>query len=263
MEYEDIIYSKEGHIATIRMNRPERLNGWSSQMQMEIVSAIDDAWEDEGSRVLIFTGTGRAFCAGGEATTLVQRYVDAGDAKRKARDAALGNIRGVLQALKPFDKPTIAAVNGIAAGAGFALTLMCDIRIASEKARFGNIYMRRGTVPSMAPYYLPKVVGLGKACRLIFADEIIDASESERIGLVSRVVVPEELDKAATEMASRIAKGPPVAMRLAKRAIYKSFDVDFDTLRQFNVLAGMLAMNITSEMKEGFEAFMGKRDPKF
>lgn len=230
----------DGGVATITMLRPERLNGWGPVMSAEIVAALDDARADDDVRAVIFTGSGNAFCAGGDATTIIEKFVDHEDAETWTVEVALGHVRNVLPTLKAFDKPVVAAVNGITAGAGLAAALMCDIRIAGAAARFGNIYMRRGTVPSMAPYYLPPVVGLGQTCRLIFADPVIPAAEAARVGLVERVVADEDLGAAALDLATRIAARPAAAVRVAKRALRMARETDYETCRGFLAATGPL-----------------------
>jgi enoyl-CoA hydratase/carnithine racemase len=241
-EYTEISYDvTDDGVATIRMERPERLNGWGSVMSAEIVAALDAAQASDDVRVVIYTGSEKAFCAGGDATTIVEKFVDHDDARYWAVEVALGHVRNVLPTLKAFDKPIVAAINGITAGACLGAAMMCDIRIASDSARFGNIYMRRGTVPSMAPYYLPPSVGLGQTCRLIFGDEVIPAAEAARIGLVSRVVRDHELDGAALDLARRIAATPVDLLRLTKRALRMSREADYDTCRSFVAAAGLVA----------------------
>jgi 2-(1,2-epoxy-1,2-dihydrophenyl)acetyl-CoA isomerase len=235
--YTEISYVKLDHVATIRMERPERLNGWSATMSAEIVQALHGAQADDDVRVVIITGTGRGFCAGGDATTIVDRFIEDDSAPRWAVEVALGHVPNVLPTLRTFDKPVIAAVNGVAAGAGFASTLMSDIRIAGASARFVNVYMRRGTVPSMAPYYLPWIVGLSQACRLIFADMMIDAAEALRIGLVSAVVPDEDLTPEARRLAARIAANPLPALRRSKRCLMQAREVSYATSRELSLLA--------------------------
>jgi 2-(1,2-epoxy-1,2-dihydrophenyl)acetyl-CoA isomerase len=235
--YTEISYVIRDHVARIRMERPERLNGWSATMSTEIVHALREAQADDDVRVLILTGTGRGFCAGGDATTIVDRFIDDHSAPRWAVEVALGHVPNVLPTLRTFDKPVIAAVNGVAAGAGFASTLMSDIRIAGASARFVNVYMRRGTVPSMAPYYLPWIVGLSQACRLIFADLMIDATEAHRIGLVSAVVPDENLAAEAHRLAVRIAANPLSALRRSKRCLVQAREVSYATSRELGLMA--------------------------
>jgi 2-(1,2-epoxy-1,2-dihydrophenyl)acetyl-CoA isomerase len=246
--YEEIVFSEpRPGVAVIRMNRPEDMNPWTRTMSAELVHAMDRSRHADHIGAIVFTGTGRAFCAGGEATTILPTYIDSEDALKWARDAALLNIRNVLQVLKDFDKPMIAAVNGVAAGAAFGMVAMCDIRIASEAGRFGNIYMRRGTVPSMAPYFLPQVIGLSRACRLIFADEVIGAREAERIGLVSRVVSAEELPGVTLSLAERIAAQPIAKLRLVKHLIRAGQDTDYHTLRRLGALSAVVSATTVSE----------------
>lgn len=241
-EFTEISYDvTDDGIATIRMQRPERLNGWGSVMSGEIITALEDAHDNNDIRVVIWTGSEKAFCAGGDATTIVEKFVDHDDAQYWAVEVALGHVRNVLPTLKAYDKPIVAAINGITAGACLGAAMMCDIRIASESARFGNIYMRRGTVPSMAPYYLPPTVGLGQTCRLIFADEVIPATEAARIGLVSRVVADEDLDREAHDLARRVAATPAHLLRLTKRALRMAREADYDTCRSFLAAAGLVA----------------------
>jgi enoyl-CoA hydratase/carnithine racemase len=245
--FTEISYDVTGDgVATIRMERPERLNGWGSVMSSEIVAALEDARDNDDVRVVVYTGSEKAFCAGGDATTIVEKYVDHDDAQYWAVEVALGHVRNVLPALKAFPKPIVGAINGITAGACLGAAMMCDIRIASDSARFGNIYMRRGTVPSMAPYYLPPSVGVGQTCRLIFVDPVIPAAEASRIGLVSRVVRDEELDREAHDIARRIAATPAPMLRLAKRALRMARETDYDTCRTFLAAAGVVvAHNVT------------------
>jgi 2-(1,2-epoxy-1,2-dihydrophenyl)acetyl-CoA isomerase len=237
--FTEISYSLRDHVATIRMERPERLNGWSATMSTEIVRALTEAKADDDVRVAILTGSGKAYCAGGDATTIVDRFIDDQAAPTWSVEVAMGHVPNVLPTLRGFDKPVIAAVNGIAAGAGFASTLMSDIRIAGASARFVNVYMRRGTVPSMAPYYLPWIVGLSQACRLILADKMIDAAEAHRIGLVGKLVSDEDLPEAAHDLAVRIAANPLPALRRAKRCLMHAREVSYATSRELGLMANL------------------------
>lgn len=238
--FNEISYTKADHVAIIRMEAPERLNGWSATMVSEIVECLLDVEADDETRVMILTGTGKGFCAGGDAKSIVGRYIDTQDGPRWAIDAALGQVVNVMPVLRKLDKPVIAAVNGVAAGAGFAVTLMSDIRVASHSARFVNVYMRRGTVPSMAPYYLPWVVGLSQACRLIFCDRVIDAFEAERIGLVNELVQDDQLMDTATDLAQRIAKNPLPALRRAKRCLMRAREGNFGVTRELALMANLV-----------------------
>lgn len=262
MAYQEILYSKDRHIATMRFNAPERLNALSPRMTGEIFEAVREARDDDDVRVLVVTGVGEAFCAGGNAKTAIQRHVEPDKRSKLKKLFELLDL-SITDAMLQIDKPTIASLNGVAAGAGCDLALTCDMRIASESARIGTIYIKRGLVPGASPYFLPRLVGLGKACELIFTGDPIDAAEAGRIGLVDQVVPPDKLEEVTFELADKIAKGPPVAMRFAKRAIYRGLSVPSDDAKEYTTLVRTLAMHLTDETREGFQSFTEKREPNF
>ena len=178
MELEAIIYEKEASIATITLNRPQRLNAVGGTMSEELQQALEDANSDDEVRVLIITGAGKGFCSGADVTGL-GTLADVADApwRLSAKSPAAGGIRSFVVPFYNFEKPTIAAVNGVAAGGGFSIALACDIRIASDRARFSQIFIRRGLVPDTgSTYFLPRVVGMSKACEMVFTGEVLDAA---------------------------------------------------------------------------------------
>ena len=140
---------------------------------------------------------------------------------------------------------------------------MCDLRVFSTEARIGSIYSKRGTITPQASYYLPRIAWLGAACEHIFKGELITAAEAHEMGLVNRLVPPDQVVPVAMELAQRIAQGPPLATRLAKKLLYDGLTMDFDSVKKEGVLARTLAINITNEMREGFGSFKDKRSPKF
>jgi enoyl-CoA hydratase/carnithine racemase len=165
--------------------------------------------------------------------------------------------------MREAPQPIIAAVNGAAAGAGMNLALGCDIRIASTTAKFTQAFVKRGLHPDWGgTYFLPRVVGMAKACEMIFTGEVIDAAEALRLGIVSRVVAPEELLPTAYEVARRIAAGPPVAIRLAKRSLYANEDLDLRGALQIETMAQNICFE-TEDATEGIRAFGEKRTPVF
>ncbi|MFC1965621.1 enoyl-CoA hydratase/isomerase family protein [Chloroflexota bacterium] len=261
MDYKDIIYTKEGGIATITMNRPDRMNSFSPEMSEGLYQAITDAGNDKGVRVLVITGAGRVFCAGGDVKAMSER---ANKQKGGGREdeSARSNARLCLL-LQKLDKPVIAAINGVAAGGGFDLACACDIRIASDRARFAEVFIRRGLIPAMgATYFLPRLVGLDRACYLIWTGDMIEAKEAERIGLVTMVVPHEELESTTMELAEKLAKGPPLAIQKAKRAIYEGLGMDLKSTLDY-VAVTLKELRKTEDHKEGARAFVEKREPVF
>ncbi|MFC2041332.1 enoyl-CoA hydratase/isomerase family protein [Chloroflexota bacterium] len=261
MDYKDIIYSKEGGIATITMNRPDRMNSFSPEMTESLYQAITDAGKDEEVRVLVITGTGRVFCAGADVKAMANR---ANKPKGGGgEDESEGSNSRLCLLLQKLDKPVIAAVNGVAAGGGFDLACACDIRIASEKATFAEVFIRRGLIPAMgATYFLPRLVGLDRACYLIWTGDMVEAKEAERMGLVTMVVPHEELESATMELADKLANGPPLAIQKAKRAIYEGLGMDLESTLDY-VAVSVKELRKTEDHKEGARAFVQKREPVF
>lgn len=262
MDYTEVLYSKKDHVATLRFNAPERLNSFSPRMTEEFYSAVKEARDDDDVRVLVVTGAGEAFCTGGNAKTAIQRYLEPDQAGKSKKLFELLNV-GMTNALRLLDKPAIASINGVATGRGFDITLMCDMRIASERARMSVIYTKRGIVPPVSTYYLPRIVGIGKACELIFTGDMIDALEAKRIGLVDQVTPADQLEETTLDLASRLAKSPPMAMRFAKRAVYKGLELDYTKYREYRMFARYLTTVLSEEVREGFQAFVDKREPVY
>jgi len=262
MSEQDIIYTKEQGIATVKMNRPDRMNAFSEEMTNGIMAAIEEMKRDDSLRVLILTGADRAFSSGGDVKAMAGHL---GESKGTAERRRLfeRELPPLPLALASLDKPTIAAVNGVAVGGGFDLALACDIRIASDRARFAEVFIRRGLIPAMGgTYFLPRLVGIDRACELIWTGDMIDAHEAERIGLITRVVPHEELEAATWELAMKLAKGPPLAIRMAKRAIYRGLTQDLASALEY-VQPLLQALRQTEDHVEGARAFVEKREPLF
>jgi len=261
MTYECLLYEVKDGIATLTLNRPDRLNALGGSLREDLYDAVTRSAADPEVRVMVITGAGKGFCSGGDVKAM-------GEAKAGQRERPLiekiapGRDRTLL-AMREAPQPIIAAVNGAAAGAGMNLALGCDIRIASTAARFTQAFVKRGLHPDWGgTYFLPRVVGTAKACEMIFTGDVIDAAEAERLGIVSRVVAPEELMPAAYELARRIAAGPPVAIRLAKRSIYANADLDLRGALQVETMAQNICFE-TEDATEGIRAFGEKRAPVF
>ncbi|MDF2957989.1 MAG: Enoyl-CoA hydratase/carnithine racemase [Candidatus Alkanophagales archaeon MCA70_species_1] len=257
---ETILLEKDAEgVATITLNRPEALNAFNMKMFEELAAAVSDVRSDRDVKVVIITGAGRAFSSGID-ITMLEEFKTMGLAE--IRDF-IRRAQGTLNALEDMEKPVIAAINGYALGLGCDLTLACDIRIASEDARFGEFYVRVGLVPDMGgTQRLPRIVGVGKAKELIFTGEMIDAKEAERIGLVNKVVPKDKLMDETRAFALRLAKGPTVAIGLAKIAINKGLGTDIKTGLEYEVHAQSICIQ-TEDVEEGIKAFLERREPKF
>jgi len=261
MDYQDIIYTKEAGIATITLNRPDRMNAFSPEMSESIYRAVEDAAQDDEVRVLVLTATGRAFCAGADVKSMAEGFNQAGG-ETGGREMGSEHVQ-LPVLLQRFQKPIIAAINGAAVGGGLDLACACDIRIASDKARFAEVFIRRGLIPAMGgTFFLPRLVGLDKACQLIWTGDMVDAKEAERIGLVTAVVPDEELESATRELAEKLAKGPPLAIQKAKQAIYEGLSMDLESTLKY-VGAMVQELWATEDHMEGAKAFVEKREPVF
>jgi enoyl-CoA hydratase/carnithine racemase len=261
MTYKCLLFEAQDGIATLTLNRPERLNALGDTLRDDLHDAIEQASGDAGIRAMIITGAGRGFCAGGD----VKAMHEAREAGRERAliDRIAPSRDRVLQLMRDAPQPIIAAVNGPAAGAGMNLALGCDIRIASTAAKFGQAFVRRGLHPDWGgTYFLPRLVGAAKACELIFTGDRLGAEEAYRLGIVNAVVSPEELMATTYALARKIAAGPPIAIRLAKRAIYRNMEADLRASLEFETFAQNICAD-TEDAREGARAFVEKREPKF
>jgi enoyl-CoA hydratase/carnithine racemase len=259
MEYKTLIVEKKEHIGTIKFNRPEKLNALTSQGFDEFIQALSEMDKDDGVKVVVVTGSGRAFSAG----------LDMSEASRDA-EAGLnnvvpiqGSIAWIAHIIRNMTKPVIAALNGLAVGGGFTIALACDIRIASEEAQLSAAFLRVGLVPEFgSSYNLPRLVGIAKACELVFTGKTIGTKEAKEIGLVNEVVPKGELEAATYKMATEIAQVAPIALKLAKQALYQGLDADLVTQIKFEQLGQSICFG-SEDFKEGMQAFAEKRKPIF
>jgi len=269
MGYEEIVYTvEEEHIAVITLNRPDVMNALTHKTHEELAHAIEQADKDPEVRVMVITGAGRGFCSGDDVSSI---FLAGGggvqDPERKYRETQLGYLQGQRMSgggapLLHINTPSIAAVNGPAVGYGCDLTLLCDMRVASEKARFGEVFLRVGLIPDEGQLLLPRLVGLAKAYELILTTDIIDAAEAERIGLVNKVVPHEQLMPAAMELARKVADKPPISVRLAKEGIRKGLKMPVEEWKQWHSFAMSYCFS-TEDHQEGSRAFVEKRKPQF
>ena len=264
MDSQDIRYEVKDRVATVTLHRPEKLNAFTRRMRDELIDAFGQADADDGVRVVIVTGAGRAFCAGadlssGGATFDYARRDDAGEGDH--RDGG-GRVSLAIFASK---KPVIAAINGPAVGVGVTMTLPMDIRIASSAAKFGFVFARRGIVPeACSSWFLPKVVGISRAAEWLYTGRVFGADEALAGGLVSRVVEPGELMPAALALAREIADNTsPVAVTLARQMLWRMAGADHPMEAHKVDSRGIFAMGASPDVKEGIAAFLEKRAPQF
>ena len=256
--YNMLIVEEKDGIVRLTLNRPDRLNAFSAEMYHEMGKAIEEIENNPAFRVLVITGAGKAFCAGADIAELLQAAETVEGAEKREQLA-----HGLIARLRRIKQPIIMAINGDAIGGGCSLALMGDLKVASDKARFGITHMRVGLVPDLGSIYnLVHLVGIGKACELAFLSDIIDAREAERIGLVNRVVTPEELDSAVDEWAGRLARSPRLALNLLKPALYRAMNMDFFSELEDEINIQSLCLN-SQDGREGLGAFLEKRKPVF
>lgn len=254
--FEFIKQTKANGVMTITLDNPKTLNALDDQLLRELDRAIDVAKEDAEVRVVIITGSGKSFVAGADIKAM--STMDAEQAK------VFGSMGARLfRKIEVLEKPVIAAVNGFALGGGCELSMACDIRIASKKAKFGQPEVGLGITPGFSgTQRLPRIVGIGKAKELIFTGNIIGGEEAYRIGLVDQLAEPEELMDKAREMAQKIASNGKVAVALSKEAINSGLQADINTAIDMEVSLFALCFS-TEDQKEGMSAFLEKRSPKF
>jgi enoyl-CoA hydratase/carnithine racemase len=260
MEYQHIIFELRDHIALLTLNRPDIRNAFTDQTIIEEI--LDACWRvqsDETIRVLVITGAGSAFSSGGNVKDMVEKKGMFGGDPSEVRQNYRKGIQRIPLALQRLDVPTIAAVNGPAIGAGCDLTCMCDIRIASEKAKFGETFVSVGLIPGDGgAYFLPRVVGFSKALELAFTCRVIDAQEALRIGMVSEVTPPEKLMERSMEVALEIAKQPARILRMAKRLFYLSQGKSLEEVLELSASFQALCHH-TPEHMAALESFFAKQ----
>lgn len=256
-----LIIEQDGGVLTLRMNRPDVLNAFNDELLARLQSALADAAVESSVRCIILTGAGRGFSAGQDLAVLQGRY-ERGDTPE------LGNLfrehyLPVVLALRTIEKPVIAAINGVAAGAGASIALACDLRVASEKASIVEAFVRVGLIPdSGGTFILPMLVGLAKASELAFTGARVDAEEALRLGLVNRVVAADELVPASLAWAHELAALPTRAIGLTKRGFNRALMPELEDLLEHEAQL-MEEAGRTADHAEGVRAFLEKRTPAF
>jgi 2-(1,2-epoxy-1,2-dihydrophenyl)acetyl-CoA isomerase len=266
MEFQDLIVDeRDDGVWVVTLNRPERLNAMRQRTVHEFLPLLERAARVDEAKVLVITGTGRGFSTGadllGGGTPEEAAAMTEADGYRRMKEGAIGFWGVFFSTLNHFPKPVIAAVNGVAAGAGLSLALAADIRIASTEAQFISVFVRRGLTPDTGTtFHLPRLIGDSRALEMMYTGDAIDAATAERWGLVSRVVAPEGLMPAALDLAGRIARGPSVTIELTKRLVRDLSHRDLD--RQLQNEAWAIGIQ-TEDRLEGGRAFRERREPKW
>lgn len=254
-----VLREHSGAVATVTLNRPEALNAVHGAVFRELLAQLDAVDADREVRVLVLTGAGRAFCAGGD------KQVDIGASATWTAEQRMAEedlAQSAVRRLRSLRVPVIARVNGVAVGAGCDLALACDLVIASDRAKFGQFWVRRGLVPDLGGVYLlPRLIGLHRAKELVLTGRLVDAAEAERLGLVNEVVAHEELDAAVARVAGELAANPPAAVAMAKQLLNSSFERDFEQLLEL-VKFGNIHLTETADFKAAVAAWLASEKPK-
>ncbi|HEX4889452.1 MAG TPA: enoyl-CoA hydratase-related protein [Alphaproteobacteria bacterium] len=254
----DILFEVKNKIATITLNRPETRNAFSDEMLLGWAAALRESQAREDVNVVVLTGVGKAFCSGGDLSTMGKD-----ETPNQFKEYLLTRVHPVARAVSALDKPYICAVNGAATGAGMDMTLYADIRFAAASARFAESYVNVGLAPGDGgAFLLPRLVGLTRALELLWTGDLFSAEEAERLGIVSKVLPDDQLMAHTYAFAERLANGPSLAIRMTKKAVYDGLRSDlFQALESVSSHMGVLSF--THDHIEAVKAFREKRKPEF
>jgi enoyl-CoA hydratase/carnithine racemase len=258
---QSFLYNERDGVATITLNRPERLNALTFEVYRELTDTFAALRNRETVRAVVITGAGRAFCSGGDVHDII------GELLSRNMEGLLEFTRmtcELVRNIRALPKPVIASLNGTTAGAGACIALASDIRIASEDAKIAFLFVKVGLsgADMGAAYILPRVVGLSKAAELLYTGDFISAQEAGRIGLYNRVVPLDQLATVTSEFAMRLAKGPAFALAKTKQMLNRELDMNLDTALECEAQAQAICMQ-HPDYREAYEAFVKKRDPRF
>jgi enoyl-CoA hydratase/carnithine racemase len=260
---EPVLYEQNGRVVTLTLNKPETRNALSDDLVSDLVARLKQVDADESVSCLIITGAGKSFSSGGNLKDIRAMTQERNLSTNEIRRWYTEGIQNIPRTMQQITVPTIAAVNGHAIGAGCDLTMMCDIRIASEKAIFAESFMRVGLIPGDGgAWFLPRVIGMSRACEMSYTCDMINAAKADKWGMVSEVVAPDQLLDTAAAMAERIAAHPPVGIRLAKKLIRDSQDIPLGAALE--MAAGMQAtLQQTDDHLEAIDAVLENREPVY
>jgi 2-(1,2-epoxy-1,2-dihydrophenyl)acetyl-CoA isomerase len=257
--YETVLYEKDRGVATIALNRPEKLNAFDATMHEELCSALDGAASDEEVRCVVLRGEGRGFSAGADLAEVVQ----SADGDPDLGEYLRSTYSRLVKRIVAIEKPIVAALHGPVYGAGVGIALACDLRIAAESAKFSVAFIKIGLMPDAGvTFFLPRVVGLGRAMQMSMLGDAVEAEEAYRIGLVGSVVSDEALAEETRKLAEHLAAMPTRALGRIKHSLYASFETDLETVLEREA-EGQTFCGYTQDHKEGVAAFFEKRAPEF
>lgn len=257
---DQLVYSRQGAVEVVTLNRPESKNSFSFAMIKELGDHFQQLSLDDEVRAVVITGSGNGFCTGADLTGTDNRHDISLPVGMRLTTQWYSRVVGGIMNL---EKPVIGAINGVAAGAGCNFALSCDLLIASEEARFIQVFVRRGLIADMGgTFFLPRLIGLARAKELMFSGEEVDARRALELGLVSRVVPAEQLMKAAMETAQRLAEGPTRAIGMIKHMLNRSFEASLEEAMEREASLQGVAVS-TADVREGIVSFLEKRPPRF
>lgn len=265
MAYTTIEFTKGSGIATMALNRPQRMNAINRKVHEDMLAALTEVKQDDSIRVFVLTGRGRAFCAGGDFKGDQDALIKANEWPQPKNFVKMyrAEIQPFIMGLQSLDVPTIAMVNGPAYGMGFDFALACDMRIGSTNARFCAAWTRRGiTTAGGTTWLLPRIVGVGKAAEIIFLAREVGAEEAEHIGILNKLVPAERLEEETMAWARDLAKSAPIALRLSKMNLYRGLELDLQAALDLLATSQGIALS-TEDYKEATRAFREKREAVF
>ena len=266
MSYETITLAKENGVATITLNRPQRLNAWTPRMGADLNDAFRDADRDSAVRAIVLTGAGRAFCAGADMEFFAAQIAAGGGMGESDEETVAGGPSRVEEfpaLMRGLSKPTIAAINGYALGVGCTMTLLCDVRLAAEEAKMSFLFPRMGVMAELgSTYLLPRLVGLGRACEMMFTGKMYTAAECERAGLVNHVAPGAQLLTFAADMAREIDQCAPQSVALTRQALYQGLQTTFEAQVRHEGFT-LEYLYRSADHAEAVRAFKEKRAPVF
>lgn len=261
MGFDSFVYEERDGIATVRLNDPDKLNALTFQTYADLERLMGELVHENGVKVIVLTGTGKGFCSGGSVHDIIGKLIQMKDEELYRFTRMTCNVVKNMQSLK---KPIIAAVNGIAAGAGAMLALASDLRLLSDRAKFSFLFVKVGLsgADMGALYLLPRIVGYGRATELLYLGDSIDAQEAYRIGLANRVVEQDKLMEEAYSVAQRLKEGPLYALGVTKELMNREAGMNLETALEIEAMAQARCMQ-TEDFQEGYRAFLEKRAPRF